>query len=103
MIRLALYSALSDRASENHIVLVDNYSAWTEPKTKGAISALAALGLSGKVLVVLGRDDMVARASYRNLENVKTIDAGELNTYDVLNSDWVLFTDATLPVAKESN
>ena len=40
--------------------------------------------------------------SFRNLMNVKTIDAGELNAYDVLDSDWVLFTDATLPTAKET-
>jgi len=103
MIRLALYSALSDRAAESHVVLVDNFNAWTAPKTKGAISSLAALGLEGKVLVVITRDDLTARHSFANLQNVKTIDAGELNAYDVLNSDWVLFTDATLPVAKESN
>ena len=103
MIRLALYSALSDRASESHVVLVDSFAAWTAPKTKDAISSLNALGLTGKILVVIGREDEVAYHSFRNLENVKTIDAGELNAYDVLNSDWVLFTDATLPVAKESN
>jgi len=103
MIRLALYSALSDRAAESHVVLVDSFNAWTAPKTKDAISSLAALGLEGKVLVVITRDDLTARHSFANLQNVKTIDAGELNAYDVLNSDWVLFTDATLPVAKESN
>jgi large subunit ribosomal protein L4 len=103
MIRLALYSALSDRASESHVVLVDSFAAWTAPKTKDAISSLNALGLTGKILVVIGREDEVAYHSFRNLENVKTIDAGELNAYDVLNSDWVLFTDATLPVAKENN
>ena len=103
MIRLALYSALSDRAAESHVVLVDSFNAWTAPKTKDAISSLAALGLEGKVLVVITRDDLTARNSFANLQNVKTIDAGELNAYDVLNSDWVLFTDATLPVAKESN
>jgi len=103
MIRLALYSALSDRASESHVVLVDSFAAWSTPKTKDAISTLNALGLEGKILVVIGREDSVAYHSFRNLENVKTIDAGELNAYDVLNSDWVLFTDATLPAAKESN
>lgn len=103
MIRLALYSALSDRAAESHVVIVDNFADWSAPKTKAAISSLQAMGLSGKVLVVLGREDLTARYSFANLENVKTIDAGELNAYDVLNSDWVLFTDATLPVAKESN
>jgi len=39
--------------------------------------------------------------SFRNLDYVKTIDAGELNAYDVLDADWILFTDATLPIAKE--
>lgn len=101
MIRLALYSALSDRAAESRVALVDNFEAWTTPKTKGALSSLSALGLSGKVLVVLGRDDSVAFHSFANLQNIKTIDAGEVNAYDVLDSDWVLFTDATLPIAKE--
>jgi large subunit ribosomal protein L4 len=103
MIRLALYSALSDRASENRVALVDSYGTWTQPKTKDAVSALNALGLSGKILVVLGRDDAVAFHSFRNLDNVKTIDGLELNAYDVLDADWVLFTDETLPTAKESN
>ncbi len=103
MIRLALYSALSDRASESRVALVDGFETWSEPRTKNALAALASLGLSGKVLVVLSREDAVAFYSFNNLDNVKTIDAGELNAYDVLESDWVLFTDATLPVAKEAN
>ena len=103
MIRLALYSALSDRASESRVALVDGFANWSEPRTKNALAALAALGLEGKVLVVLSDKDAVAYFSFNNLDNVKTIDAGELNAYDVLESDWVLFTDETLPVAKESN
>lgn len=103
MIRLALYSALSDRASESRVALVESFAAWSEPRTKNALAALSALGLEGKVLVVLSPDDAVAYFSFNNLDNVKTIDAGELNAYDVLESDWVLFTDKTLPVAKESN
>jgi large subunit ribosomal protein L4 len=101
MIRLALYSALSDRAAEARVALVDGFDAWTTPKTKEAVNSLSAMGLSGKVLVVLGREDAVAFRSFANLQNVKTIDAGEVNAYDVLDSDWVLFTDATLPSAKE--
>jgi len=103
MIRLALYSALSDRASLERVALVDGFDNWSAPKTKDAIAALAALGLEGKVLVVLSRDDAVAFHSFRNLVNVKTIDAGEINAYDVLDSDWVVFTDATVPTAKENN
>ena len=102
MIRLALYSALSDRAALERVCVVDSFDAWSAPKTKDAISALGALGLEGKILVVLGRDDAVALHSFRNLTYVKTIDAGEINAYDVLDSDWVVFTDATLPTAKEN-
>jgi large subunit ribosomal protein L4 len=101
MIRLALYSALSDRASEERIALVEGFGVWSEPKTKDAVAALGALGLFGKVLVVLGRDDVVAYRSFKNLDYVTTIDAGELNAYDVLNADWVLFSDESLPAAKE--
>jgi large subunit ribosomal protein L4 len=101
MIRLALNSALSDRAALERVALIDGFAAWTTPKTKDAVSSLSALGLSGKVLVVLSRDDAVAFHSFRNLGNVKTIDAGEVNAYDVLDADWVLFTDATLPTEKE--
>jgi large subunit ribosomal protein L4 len=102
MIRLALYSALSDRASMSRVAVVDSFDNWSEPKTKDAVTALSALGLEGKILVVLGREDKTAFRSFRNLMNVKTIDAGELNAYDVLDCDWLLFTDATLPTAKES-
>ena len=103
MIRLALYSALSDRASEDRVALVDSFDNWTTPKTKDAISSLGALGLEGKILVVLGREDATALRSFRNLMNVKTIDAGEVNAYDVLDCDWILFTDATLPTLKENS
>ena len=103
MIRLALYSALSDRASMERVAVVDNYAKWETPKTKDAIAALEALGLDGKILVVLGREDATALRSFRNLMNVKTIDAGEVNAYDVLDCDWILFTDETLPTLKENS
>ncbi len=103
MIRLALYSALSDRAAESRVALVDSFDAWSEPKTKAALGALGALGLEGKILVVLNRGDAVAYYSFNNLDHVKTIDEGEINAYDVLEADWVLFTDATLPRVKEDN
>jgi large subunit ribosomal protein L4 len=103
MIRLALYSALSDRASEDRVALIDSFATWETPRTKDAVSALGALGLEGKILVVLGRDDATALRSFANLLHVKTIDAGEVNAYDVLDCDWILFTDATLPTLKENS
>ncbi|MEI8050060.1 MAG: 50S ribosomal protein L4 [Actinomycetes bacterium] len=98
MIRLALRSALSDRASESRIALVDSFG-WDTPKTKDAIAAMTALGLEGRILVVLGRDDIAARRSFRNLQMVTTVAAAELNAYDIIRADWVLFTDETLPTS----
>jgi large subunit ribosomal protein L4 len=96
MIRLALCSALSDRASEAKVVVVDEWS-FPAPRTKDAVAALAALELDGRVLVVLGPDDGIPDRSFANLRLVQTIQGDELNAYDVLKSDWVVFTDATLP------
>ncbi len=96
MVQLALRSALSDRAGAGRIVVVDAW-AFATPRTKEAKSALAALGLEGRVLVVVGPDDEAAYKSFRNLPDVHVLLAGELNAYDVLCSDWVVFTRATLP------
>ncbi len=96
MIRLALNSALSDRAAEGKIVLVDEWS-FPAPRTKDAVTALAALGLEGRVLVVLTPEDGIPDRSFANLGRIQTIQGAELNAYDVLKSDWVVFTDATLP------
>jgi large subunit ribosomal protein L4 len=96
MIRLALRSALSDRAREGKVVVVDAWS-FEGPKTKAARAALGALGLEGRVLVVIGRDDEVAAKSFRNLPEVHLLPTDQLNAYDVLCSDHVVFTRDSLP------
>jgi large subunit ribosomal protein L4 len=96
MIQLALRSALSDRASDGKVAVVGSWP-WTEPSTREAREALEALGFEGKVLIVLTRDDVEAYKSFRNLPNVQVMLAGELNAYDVLCNDWIVFTQATLP------
>ena len=96
MVALALRSALSDRAAEGKVAVVDGWNI-ASPKTKDAKAALAALGLSGRLLVVLDREDEAAAKSFRNLPNVHLILPSELNAYDVLCSDWVVFTSANLP------
>jgi large subunit ribosomal protein L4 len=98
MVQLALRSALSDRAAEGRVLVVD---AWTfqAPKTKDALAALAALGVEGKALVVVRREDRDAALSFRNIPSVQLIEAPELNAYDILCNDWVVFTEATLPGA----
>ncbi len=97
MIRQALRSALSDRAALGRVALVNDWGIEEIPKTKMAVAALAALGLSGRVLVVLGQDDVVAERSFGNLQRIQTLQLGELNTYDVLRNDWIVFTDESLP------
>lgn len=96
MIKLALRSALSDRAAEGKVTVVDAWD-WETPKTKDAKAALAALGLEGRILVVLGRDESVAARAFRNLPEVQLIAVGELNAYDVLVNDHIVFSQATLP------
>ena len=101
MIRLALRSALSDRAAENKVIVVDEWK-FDAPSTKGAVAALAALGLEGRILLVLDRGDVAAWKSFRNLGRVHIIETAELNTYDVLVSDYVVFTKSTLPDVEEA-
>ena len=96
MVQLALRSALSDRASEGKVVVVDSWP-WETPSTKSATAALDALGLDGRILIVLTRDDEEAYKSFRNLGQVQLMLVGELNAYDVLCNDWIVFTSETLP------
>lgn len=96
MKRLALRSALSDRAADDRIVVVDSWD-FDAPRTRDAAAALEALGVTGRALVVVKPDDVAAAKSFRNLPTVHVTTPGELNTYDVLVSDWVVFTRETLP------
>jgi large subunit ribosomal protein L4 len=96
MIQLALRSALSDRAAQERVVLIDRWS-FDTPSTKDGLAALEAIGVAGRVLVVLGDEDGYADRSFGNLPEVQTIMAGELNAYDILVNDWIVFTDQTLP------
>lgn len=98
MVKLATRSALSDRAAEGKVVVVDSWGIDT-PKTKTAKAALDALALDGQILVVLGAGDDAAYLSFRNLPNVQVIKASELNAYDILCSDWVVFTQDVVPAA----
>ncbi len=101
MVRLALRSALSDRAAEGKVLVVDAWG-WDAPKTKDAKSALAALGTEGRVLVVLTDGDGVAARSFRNLPEVQVINSRELNAYDVLVNDYIVFTQDNLPTSVAS-
>ena len=100
MVKLALRSALSDRAAEGKVVVVDEWG-FDAPKTKAAKAALSALGVEGKALVVVDTNDTNTIRSFLNLPEVQLIEVGELNAYDVLCSDYVVFSKATLPSTKD--
>jgi large subunit ribosomal protein L4 len=99
MIQLALRSALSDRASDARVLVVSSWP-WETPSTKDARHALDALGVDGKILVVLDRSEEEAYKSFRNLPGVQVILSPELNAYDILCNDWIVFSTQTLPGEK---
>ena len=96
MVQQALRCALSDRAAEGRVILV---SAWDFeiPRTKDAARHLDELGAYGRILVVLEREDVIAERSFDNLAYVDLVEDAQLTAYDVLCSDVVIFTDASIP------
>ncbi len=98
MIRAALYSALSDRAADGHVTVVESWD-FATPSTKDAVAFLAEAGLTGRVLVVVGDDDTTVVKSFRNLRRVQLCHVSELNAYDVLVADDIVFSRSTLPGA----
>lgn len=96
MVQQALRCALSDRARSGGIRLIDRWT-FDEPKTRKGAGALNALDCLGRVLIVTERDSDVVEKSLRNIPGVDALPADQLNAYDVLRADVVVFTDATIP------
>jgi len=92
----ALRGALSDRAREGRVHVVESFVAGETPSTKAAIVTLRKATESKKVLVVLSSTDELNWLSLRNEATVHLIEAGQLNTYDVLVADEVVFTKDAL-------
>ena len=100
MKRLALRSALSDRAQSNSVYVVDAWDFET-PSTKAAKTALEAIGTEGKVLVVTDAQDANTEKSFRNLSNVNVLSSDQLNVFDILVSDSIVFTKNNLPTTNQ--
>jgi large subunit ribosomal protein L4 len=92
MIVAALRGALSDRARNERIHAITELVEGQTPSTKSAKAFLAAITERRKVLIVIGRNDEVGAKSVRNLPGVHVISPDQLNTYDVLNADDVVFS-----------
>ena len=94
----ALRGALSDRAANDRIFVVTNFVEGDAPRTKDALGVLAQVtdGATRNILVVTQSDDELTWKSLRNVPAVHLLAEDQLNTYDVLVSDYVVFTEAAL-------
>src|ERR1700758_3501358 len=94
----ALRGALSDRAASERVYVVTSFVEGDTPKTKEALAALAKVtdGATRNVLVVTTHDDELTWKSLRNVSFVHLLAEDQLNTYDVLVSDYVVFTEPAL-------
>ena len=98
--RLALRGALSARARENRLVVVETL-AYGEPRTRDFVAMLAELGVDGPVLVVLDNHNLNAEKSARNIPGVTVLLSRNLNLRDVLVHDWLLMTRAAVDQLQE--
>ncbi|MBQ3998457.1 MAG: 50S ribosomal protein L4 [Paludibacteraceae bacterium] len=100
--RLARRSALSLRASQNEIIVLDNL-AFEAPKTKALLEVLANLKVADKkALIVLAQNDNNVFRSSTNLKKANVITAGELNTYSIMNANTVIFTEGALAAVEQT-
>ena len=94
--RLARRSALSLRASQNEVIVLDNL-AFEAPKTKAMLEVLANLKVADKnALIVLAQNDNNVFRSATNLQKANVITVGELNTYSIMNANTVIFTEGAV-------
>jgi len=92
----AVRQALTDRARNNRLHVVESLGLSDKPSTKAAQAFLAMFTKQKKVLVVLDRTDEVSYLSLRNLKNVHVLPVDQLNAYDILNSDDLVFTKSAI-------
>ncbi len=102
MLRKALSSALSDRAKDEKIALVDHIGFET-PKTKDAVSLITRLGMPGTTLVVVGAGEYnrAVKKSFSNLPGVKCLACAGINVYDILRHEGLVLTNEALDELKE--
>ena len=102
MLKKALSSALSDRAKDEKIALVDRIRFET-PKTKDAVSLIARLGMTGTTLVVVGAGEYnrAVKKSFSNLPGVKCLACAGINVYDILRHEGLVLTNEALDELKE--
>jgi large subunit ribosomal protein L4 len=95
VVKLAMRSALSAKLAEEAVYVIEDFG-FEKPATKDAAAVLKTLGITGRVTIVVGEDDVNAMLSFRNLPKARVITASEANTYDLVDNTAVLFTKPAL-------
>jgi len=85
VVKLAMRSVLSAKLAEGALLVIDELGI-TEPSAKKAAGVISALGVSGRVTIIVANDDVAAVKSFRNLDKVRVITACESNTYDLVDN-----------------
>jgi large subunit ribosomal protein L4 len=96
MIAAALLGSLSDRARGGRIHAVETFAASETPKTKDAVALLGAIAPAKRFLVVLAQGEELSQRAVRNIPTVHVLRVDQLNAYDVLVSDDIVFSTAAL-------
>ena len=92
VVKLAMRSALSAKVNDNELVIVDKFN-FEKPSTKEAVKVLKALGVEGKVCIVIAEDDLNTYLSFRNIPGVIVMNTQEANTYDLLDNTSLVLTE----------
>lgn len=101
MRRLALRSVLTDKVERDELILVDKLEL-DQPKTKAVVNILADLNLEDKkVVIVMPEKDKNLYLSARNIPKVKTLLAGSINAYDLLDNEMVIFIEEAVKMVEE--
>ena len=100
VVKLAMRSALSAKAADGELVVVDTFS-FEKPCTKEAAAILKSLDLNGRITLVIADDDINTYLSFRNIPAVRVLAASEANTYDFIDNKALVFTSAALSRIEE--
>ena len=100
VVKLAMRSALSAKAADGELVVVDAFS-FEKPCTKEAAAILKSLDLNGRITLVIADDDINTYLSFRNIPAVRVLAASEANTYDFIDNKALVFTSAALSRIEE--
>ena len=100
VVKLAMRSALSAKAADGELVVVDAFS-FEKPCTKEAAAILKSLDLNGRITLVIADDDINTYLSFCNIPAVRVLAASEANTYDFIDNKALVFTSAALSRIEE--